>query len=155
MLTVYRRHSPECEFYGKARNARGARACRSRCPLWVQGIAQWRVRAQGAEPELLGGRVSICALLGIVGPGRCRSSDEIPTIQEAVEKFVSDGEARNLNPESVKKLRDAVERLFLSFCAKKGHRLLKQLGVDEIREFRNTLVKRYAATSTQTRLEHL
>ena len=30
---------------------------------------------------------------------------EIPTIKEAVEKFVADGEARNLNAESNKKMR--------------------------------------------------
>lgn len=36
---------------------------------------------------------------------------EIPTIKEAVKKFIDDGEARNLSVESVKKLRDAVERL--------------------------------------------
>jgi integrase len=80
---------------------------------------------------------------------------QTPTIQEAVEKFVADGRARNLRVESVKKLQDAVERLFLSFCSKKGYRLLKHLGVDEIREFRNELIKRYAASSTQTRLEYL
>ena len=56
-----------------------------------------------------------------------------PTIKEAVEKWIADGQARNLNAESVKKMRDAVERL-LTFCAKQGYRLLKQLGVDEIRE---------------------
>jgi hypothetical protein len=28
-------------------------------------------------------------------------------------------------------MRDAVERLFLGFCAKHGYRLLKHLGVDE------------------------
>lgn len=49
------------------------------------------------------------------------------------------GATRNLHPESVKKMRDAVERLFLGFCTKHGCRLLKQLGVDEVRAFRNSL----------------
>jgi len=80
---------------------------------------------------------------------------EIPTVKEAVSKYLLDGKARNLNAESVKKMRDAVERLFLSFCTANGYRLLKQLGVDEIREFRNSLVKKYAASSTQTRLEYV
>ena len=76
-------------------------------------------------------------------------------MKEAVEKYIADGVARNLNAESVKKMRDAVERLFLGFCVKSGYRLLKQLGVDEIREFRNSLVKKYAASSAQTRLEYV
>jgi hypothetical protein len=78
---------------------------------------------------------------------------EIPSIEEAAEKYIADAEARNLNSESLKKARDAIERLFLGFfCTKRGYRLLKQLGVDSIREFRNSLMKRYAASSAQTRL---
>jgi hypothetical protein len=42
----------------------------------------------------------------------------------------------NLNAESFKKVSEAIERLFLRFCTKRGLRLLKQLGVDDIREFR-------------------
>ena len=34
---------------------------------------------------------------------------ETPTIKEAVAKYIADGEARNLNAESIKKMRDAVE----------------------------------------------
>ena len=50
---------------------------------------------------------------------------------------------------------DEAERLFLGFCTKQGYRLLKQLGVDELREFRNSLVKKCAASSAQTRLEYV
>ena len=49
---------------------------------------------------------------------------EIPTAKGAVGKYIADGESRNLGAESVKKMRDAVERLFLDFCAKQGYRLL-------------------------------
>ena len=77
---------------------------------------------------------------------------EIPTIKVAVEKYIADGEARNLNAESSS---DAVERLFLGFCTRQGYRVLKQLGVDELREFRNSLAKKYAASSAQTRLEYV
>jgi integrase/recombinase XerD len=80
---------------------------------------------------------------------------EIPSIEEAAEKYIADAEARNLKPESLKKVREAIERLFLGFCAKRGYRLLKQLGVDSIREFRNSLVKRYAASTTRTRLGYV
>ena len=72
-------------------------------------------------------------------------------LKEAVEKFVADGEARSLNPESLKKMRDAVERLFLGFCTKQGYRLLKQLGVDEVREFRKARTHQKATPRLQRR----
>ncbi len=36
-LTLYRRHGRHCPYYGKPRNARNNRACKKRCPIWVQG----------------------------------------------------------------------------------------------------------------------
>ena len=34
MLTIYRRHSEDCQHVGKPRNARGARGCA--CPIWPE-----------------------------------------------------------------------------------------------------------------------
>ena len=154
MLTVYRRHTPDCEFFGKPRHVRGSRACKSRCPLWVQGSLggeyirkSLNLNSWEAASDLVRGWEA-SGQIGVV-------KATTPTIKEAVEKWIVDGQARNLNAESIKKMRDAVERLFLAFCAKQGYRLLKQLGVDEIREFRNSLVKKYAASSAQTRLEYV
>jgi hypothetical protein len=59
---------------------------------------------------------------------------------------------KNLNVEPLNKVRDAIERLLLGFCTKRGYSLLKQLGVDSIPEFRNSVVKRYAPSSAQTKL---
>ncbi|MPY87559.1 MAG: tyrosine-type recombinase/integrase [Luteitalea sp.] len=36
-LTIYRRHTEKCPYYGKPRNARNNRACQRRCPIYVQG----------------------------------------------------------------------------------------------------------------------
>jgi site-specific recombinase XerD len=36
-LTIYRRHTEKCPYYGKPRNARNNRACPRRCPIYVQG----------------------------------------------------------------------------------------------------------------------
>ena len=154
MLTVYRRHLRECEFFGKPRNQRGSRNCRMRCPLWVQGSLGGEYVRKALDLtawEAASDLVRSWESSGQIGVVRA----EIPTIKEAVEKFIADGEARNLNAESLKKMRDAVERLFLGFCTKSGYRLLKQIGVDEVREFRNSLTKKYAASSAQTRLEYL
>ena len=154
MLTVYRRHRPECPASGKSRNARGSRTCPARCPLWVQGSlrGEYIRRALNLSSwEAASDLVRAWEASGQIGVARA----EIPTVSEAVAKYLADGQGRNLNAESVKKMRDAVERLFLGFCAKNGYRLLKQLEVDVIRGFRNWLVKHYAASSAQTRLEYV
>ncbi len=63
----------------------------------------------GARPHFMGSgvrphhRVEYSGQIGVV-------VHEIPTVKEAVEKFVSDGQARNLTPESVKKVKDVIER---------------------------------------------
>lgn len=89
--------------------------------------------------------------IGVIGA----SAASIPSIREAVEKFTADAEARGLERESVKKIRDAVERRFQQFCERKGYRLLRQLGVDELREYRNELAKTYAANSVRGRLGYV
>lgn len=38
MLTIYRRHTPECRFHGKTRDSRGTKGCKNRCPIWGQGV---------------------------------------------------------------------------------------------------------------------
>jgi hypothetical protein len=45
---------------------------------------------------------------------------EIPTIREAVSKYLADVEARQLAPESVKKLRHTTEKLLLNYCSAEG-----------------------------------
>jgi integrase/recombinase XerD len=154
MLTVYRRHATDCEYFGKPRYVRGARSCKRRCPLWVQGsvggeyirkslnLTSWEAAAELVRAWEASGQLGVMRA-------------EIPTVKEAVEKWIHDGEARNLSPESVKKMRDAVERLFLGFCARHGYRLLKQLGVDEVREFRNSLSAKLSASTTKGRLEYV
>ena len=53
---------------------------------------------------------------------------EIPFIEEAAEKYIADAEARDLNRRIPQEARDAIERLFLGFCTKRGYGLLKQAG---------------------------
>lgn len=148
-LTIYRRHSTDCPH-----QAKGRRWHRCDCPIWVQGsLAGEYVRESlnltvwGAAQE----RVRGWEASGQVGVIK----NEIPTVREAVEKYIADAEARNLKAESVKKIKDVIERRLRDYCTAQGYRSLRQLDVDAVREFRNELVKEYSANSARKRLEYV
>jgi len=148
-LTIYRRHSTDCPHQGK-----GRRWTRCSCPIWVQGSLGGEYVRQslnltgwGAAQE----RIRGWEASGQIGVVR----REVATIREAVEKHLEDAGGRNLKPESVKKIRDIIERRFLGYCSRQGFRVLKQLDVDAVRGFRNELVKEYSANSARKRLEYV
>jgi integrase-like protein len=147
-LTIYRRHLRACPHKPKSR-----RWTRCACPIWVQGslggeyVRESLNTVWGAAQE----RVRGWEASGLVGVIR----NEIPTIKEAVQKHIADADARNLKPESVKKIKDVIERRLLHYCSEEGFRSLRQLDVDAVREFRNRLVKEYSANSARKRLEYV
>src|SRR5262245_4670964 len=148
-LTIYRRHSLDCRH-----KSSGRRWTRCDCPIWVQGSLggeyireSLNLTAWGAAQEKVRGWEAS----GQVGVIR----NDIPTVKEAVEKHIADAEARNLKPESLKKIKDVIERRFLDYCSDEGFRSLRQLDVDAVREFRNRLVKDYSANSARKRLEYV
>jgi integrase len=64
---------------------------------------------------------------------------EPPSIKDAVDKFLHDLEyGQQRKSATVQKHRNLFEKRFLPWCASKSHRLLKQLDVDAVREFRAT-----------------
>jgi hypothetical protein len=63
---------------------------------------------------------------------------EIPPIKEAVGKFFEDATARGLRPPTIQKLRILLEKRLIPWCEDRGYRLLKQLDVDALRQFRAT-----------------
>jgi site-specific recombinase XerD len=62
----------------------------------------------------------------------------VPTIAEAVEKFIADAKAQKLSGETIRKYENLLKRRLLPWCESEGFRQLKQLGVEEIRQFRGT-----------------
>ena len=103
----------------------GGEYVRESLNLTVWGAAQERIRGWEASGQI-----------GVV-------RSEVPTIKEAVAKHIADAEGWNLQAESVKKIKDVIERKFLDYCTHEGYRSLRQLDVDAAREFRNRLVKDY------------
>ena len=130
MLQLYRRHVRSCP-----QSSRRARRCR--CPLWVQGtLGGERIRraldlsSWEAGTDLVRGWEA-SGKIGQVRP-------EVPTIGEAIARFIEDAEARKLAWETMRKLRRTLGQ-FRDWCEGKGIRQLGQLSVDDLRTFRASL----------------
>jgi integrase/recombinase XerD len=78
---------------------------------------------------------------------------EIPTIKEAISKYLEDAEARHLAAPTIRKRRELLQGKLLPYCESKGYERLGDLNVDTLREFRKTW--KFAATSAVKRLEYL
>ena len=137
MLTLYRRHTPDCAFFDKSRNSKGGKGCRAACPIWVQGSLRGEyirralnLRSWEAASELVRAW-DASGTIGVVKP-------EVPTVSEAVQKFFADAEARKLSASTISKQKNILEKRLLPWCHTHGVRLLKSLDVDAIRRFRAT-----------------
>lgn len=136
MLTIYRRHVPECSFFNK-KNQRTARAnqCEKKCPIWVQGSLAGEYVRRSLDMRSWRGASDLVhqwESSGQVGVVRA----DIPSISIAVAKFLEDAESRHLHWETLRKYRSLLEVRLLEWCEKKGYRQLKQIDVDALRQFR-------------------
>ena len=108
------------------------------CPIWVQGsvgrgvylrrsldLTSW----QAAQDLVRAWEAS-----GEIGVRRV----EIPNINDAIERFFEDIGARGLSDATVGKQDILLRKQFVPWCRGRGFHLLKQLGVDEVTQFRAT-----------------
>jgi integrase/recombinase XerD len=146
-LALYRLHSSSC-----SHRAKGRRWTRCTCSIWVQGslggkwvkkslnTRDWSVAAatihEWEAAREIGGKLFV-----------------VPTINEALQKYFDDAEARHLAPSTIRKRRELLDGKLLPYCKSKGHEQLKDLTIDTLRNFRKTW--KFAATSAVKRLEYL
>ena len=129
MLNLYRRHQPPCPY-----STRRYRNCR--CPIWVQGSLRGEyirraldLRSWSAATDLVRDREA-AGEIGVV------KKPDIPPIAEAVERFFDDLAAQKLSQETIRKYENLLRKRLLPWCECKGFRYLKQLTVEEVRQFR-------------------
>jgi hypothetical protein len=103
------------------------------CPIWMDwrisgkrirkplGLRDWQVAQQRARDMEATGFAQAGVPL---------------TIEESFQKFVADAEARNLRKAKLRKYK-LTQRKLTEFCRGRGLVFLRQLSVDEVREFRN------------------
>jgi integrase len=63
---------------------------------------------------------------------------EIPTVTEAVKKFIDYQKSRHLLPDTIRKYENLLVRRMLVWCERTGATRLKQLSVDALREFQQS-----------------
>lgn len=146
-LELYRRHLRDCQHLPK-----GNAWIRCRCPIWVQGsIGGERVRRSlnttnwtSATETIQGWQVT--GQVGVLRPN-------VPTIAEAVTKFLDEAKARKLAETTIRKRRELLDGKLLPYCKRHGYRQLRQLTVDVLRQFRQSWT--YSPLSAVKRLEYL
>lgn len=129
MLTIYRRHLGTCENRDQGRDYR-----RCRCPLWVQGtLAGEKVRRSLDLTNWEAGQRLIreWEARGAIG-------GQVVKVEDAVDRFFDDMRARQLTEATLGKHTVLLKKQLLPWCEKKGYRFITQLGVNQVREFRET-----------------
>jgi integrase len=133
-LTLYRRHTAECQHYGKPRNAPRTRNCQ--CPLWVQGsLGRAYVRR---SLDLRSWEAASELVLGWDAAGKIGAvTVEVPTISKAVEDFLHDLEhGQQRKAPTISKHKNLLDKRLIPWCASRRYSDLRQLDVAAMREFR-------------------
>lgn len=128
MLTIFRRHLRGCPHVSR-------RYRRCQCPISVEGslrgekirraldLSSWEAASDLLAEWNASGQIGVIRV-------------DVPTVDEAVQKFFEDVAARGLKPPTVNKLKNLLEKRLQPWCRARGFRLLKQLDVNAIRQFR-------------------
>jgi hypothetical protein len=115
--------------------AEGNRWTRCQCPIWIQGsiggetirrslnTSNWTAASSIAHQWQSSGRI------GVLKP-------ELPTVADAVDQFLEEAAVRNLAATTIKKRRELLVGKLVPFCTQRGHRQLRDLTVERLREFR-------------------
>lgn len=146
-LSLYRLHSRDCPHRPK-----GRRWTRCRCPVWTQGSVggtwvkmslktrNWATAAKIIHSWEASGKIG-------------EEPPDIPTVRQAVAKYLADAASRHLTPETVRKRRELLEGKLVPFCDRHGYEKLTHLDVDVLRTFRASWP--YSPLSARKRLEYL
>jgi site-specific recombinase XerD len=131
MLNLYRRHQPPCRY-----RSRRYRTCN--CPIWVQGSLRGEYIRRGLDLRSWSAATDLIRDWEATGEIGVVKRPDIPTIAEAVDLFLQDARAQRLSPETIRKYENLLSRRLVPWCEAKGYRYLKQLGVEQMRQFRAT-----------------
>lgn len=131
MLNLYRRHQPPCPY-----STRRYRNCK--CPIWVQGSLRGEYIRRALDLRSWSAATDLVRDWEASGEIGVVKKPDIPTIAEAVERFFDDLAAQKLSHETIRKYDNLLRKRLLPWCSDKGFRYLKQLSIEEVRQFRGS-----------------
>ena len=126
MLIIHRRHVESC-----SHKSRTYRKCA--CPIWID----WRVGGKRVQKPIGTADWTVAQLRAreMEATGLTSAGQDV-TIENAVDGFEKDAE-NNIQPSTLKQYKILLTRL-KAFSKHRGYIFLKQLGVVQIRDFRNS-----------------
>ena len=122
MLTIYRRHIISCGF-----TSRRKKGCA--CPIWVQGRLAGKYLRQSLDVK------NWDAAQAIVRDWESGGYFQVITVEQALEKWLSDAIGRKLKEHSIAKMRQVKDSL-LGYCGPRELALISNLTVEHMREIR-------------------
>ncbi|HWB16825.1 MAG TPA: hypothetical protein VG538_10495 [Vicinamibacterales bacterium] len=131
MLNLYRRHQSPCRY-----RSRRYRVCH--CPIWVQGSLRGEHIRRALDLRSWSAATDLVREWEATGEIGVVKKPDIPTIVEAVDLFLNDACAQQLSTETVRKHENVLKHRLVPWCEAKGFRHLKQLRVEQMRQFRAT-----------------
>ena len=137
MLRAYRRHLEKCPHSSSA-------FLKCRCPLWVMGNFDGRFVRRSLDTRSL---ERAGQLIREIEDGK-RKLDSI-SVSDAASRFVTDAEARELSPATVKKYRHVEKEMKSVF----GALSLNSISVDDVRKLRESW--NLSGLTKHKRLEHV
>jgi site-specific recombinase XerD len=140
MLILWRRHIKRCPH-----NSRDNLRCH--CPIWID----WRISGKRIRKPLHLHDWQVAQKRARDTEANGAPQGGVPlTVDDALKKFWADAVARELRKSTLRKY-ELMHRNLTTFCQNRGLVFLRQLDVDQLREFRNTwnLNARTAAKSLE------
>lgn len=129
MLSVYTRHSPACAKHDDLNWKR------CRCPKWINGTLESGFVRKSAKTRSWEKAEEVKRRWEEAESPR---KAEPVSIKAAVEAYLADAKARELREATLWKLETIFRKQFLGWTEAKGLRLLKELNLALLREFRGT-----------------
>ena len=127
MLVLWRRHTADCSHTSR-------RYLKCKCPVWIDWrIAGKRIRRPLGTRDWQNAQRSAREMEAV---GIAASTSPV-TVEDATNKFLAALVANRLRPATLRK-HDLIARQLNAFCQERGHVFLRQLNVEQVRDFRNT-----------------
>jgi len=129
MLVLWRRHTDNCPHLDEGRDY-----LKCRCPIWID----WRIGGKRVRKPLntRDWQNAQRTAREMEAVGITESTSPV-TVEEAYKKFLAAATANNLRKSTLRK-HDLISRQLSSFCQDRGYIFLRQLNVDQVRDFRNS-----------------